>query len=214
MRNPPMEDDDSYNPDDQNCTLFNQLDGNISLSSSILSLPDQDNLVQNIPVHIGHRPVKQQSNTRLPHVRKTIRRDNKVLQAASMPKMSCYNMRSLIPKIENFGQDMEDRDCSISLLTEVWEKAENKKHQYKIEELFEMRGLKYISTPRPGAKRGGGAAIVVKTENFSISKLNISIPGSLEIVWGLLRPVEITGKITKVILCCFTAHLNQLENQP
>ena len=112
-------------------------------------------------------------------------------------------MRSLMPKIENFGADMEERNCSISFLTEVWEKSENKKHQFKIEELFEMKGMKYISTPRPGARRGGGAAIVVNTGKYSISKLNISIPGNLEIVWGLLRPIEVTGKITKIIACCF-----------
>ena len=39
-----------------------------------------------------------------------------------------------------------------------------------------MKGMKYISTPRPGVRRGGGAAIVVNTEQFSISKLNVLIP--------------------------------------
>ena len=106
-------------------------------------------------------------------------------------------------KIQNFGIDMQDRNCSISFLTEVWEKAENKKHQLKLEELFELKGMKYISTPRPGVRRGGGAAIVVNTEQFSISKLNVQIPSCLEIVWGLAKPVEVTGKITKIITCCF-----------
>ena len=140
---------------------------------------------------------------RLPHTRRIIRRDNKVLQAASIPKFSNYNMRSFWSKSQNFGTDMLDRNCSLSFLTEVWEKSENKKHQYKIEELLELKGLKYISTPRPGARRGGGAAVVVNTEKFSISKLNVHIPSCLEVVWGLIRPVEITGKITKIIVCCF-----------
>ena len=108
-----------------------------------------------------------------------------------------------MPKIGNFGQDMHDRMCSLSFLTEVWQKSENKKHQFKIEELLELKGLKYISTPRPGTRRGGGAALVVDTENFSISKLNISIPNNLEIVWGLVKPYEITGKISKIIVCSF-----------
>ena len=84
-----------------------------------------------------------------------------------------------MPKVRNFGTDMQDRNCSISFLTEVWEKSENKKHQLKIEELFELKGMKYISTPRPGARRGGGAAIVVNTEKFMISKLNILTPNCL-----------------------------------
>ena len=50
---------------------------------------------------------------------------------------------------------MNERESDLNFLTEVWEKRENKKHQQKLEELFEMSGIKYISTPRPGAKRGG-----------------------------------------------------------
>ena len=63
--------------------------------------------------------------------------------------------------------------------------------------------LKYISTPRPGARRGGGAAIVVNTEQYLISKLNVPTPNCLEIVWGLAKPNEVTGTITKIITCCF-----------
>ena len=112
-------------------------------------------------------------------------------------------MRSFLPKIINFGADMEDRNIDISFLTEIWEKSENKRHQYKIEELCEMKGMKYISTPRPGTRRGGGAAIVVNTQRFSISKLNVSQPTCLEIVWGLMRPVLVTGRVTKIIVCSF-----------
>ena len=112
-------------------------------------------------------------------------------------------MRSLIAKIENFGDVMEDRNCDLSFLSEVWGKLENEKHQFKIEELFELKGMKYISTPRPGTRRGGVAAIVVNTERFSLSKLNVPNPNSLEVVWGLMKPKNITGKITKIITCCF-----------
>ena len=195
------------NKDDDFCFLMDQLDGNVSLTSynSSSHVLDTDNPTQHIPVHTGHRPNYHChiSNKRLPPVRKTVRRNNKVLQAVTLPKISNYNMRSLMPKIRNFGTDMQERACSISFLTEVWEKSENKKHQLKLEELFELKGMKYISTPRPGARRGGGAAIVVDTEKFSISKLNVQTPKCLEIVWGLARPVQITGKITKIITCCF-----------
>ena len=75
-------------------------------------------------------------------------------------------MRSLIPKIGNFSLDMKERAVDISFLTEVWQQAENKKHQFKLEELLEMEGVQYISTPRPGSKRGGGAAIAVGLDSF------------------------------------------------
>ena len=75
-------------------------------------------------------------------------------------------MRSFLPKIHNYCQDVNDGQSDISFLTEVWEKKENKKHQFKLEEMLELEGIKYISTPRPGAQRGGGAAITVRTEKF------------------------------------------------
>ena len=83
------------------------------------------------------------------------------MQALTLPKVINYNMRSLFPKLDNFAQDTHERESDVIFLTEVWEKLENKKHQFKLEELLEMRGIKYISTPRPGARRGGGAAIAI-----------------------------------------------------
>ena len=183
------------------CSNIDQLDGNISLSST-LDLSLAEFVADPIPVHSGYRPPKPVSD-RPPPVRRVIRRDNKALQALTLPKVSCYNMRSLIPKVESLGNDMQDRNCSLSFRTEIWTKSETKSHQYKLEELFELKGLKYISTPRSGARRGGGAAIVVNTDKFTISKLNVERPLCLEVVWGLLRPLETTGKITKIIVCCF-----------
>ena len=112
-------------------------------------------------------------------------------------------MRSLFSKIENFSLDMKERAGDISFLTEVWEKKEQKKHQKKLETMLEFGGIKYISTPRPGPQRGGGAAIAVRTKKFNITKLNIHIPKPIEVVWGLLRPKMVSGKISVIIACCF-----------
>ena len=75
---------------------------------------------------------------------KTIRRDNKSVQALTLPRLTNYNMRSLFPKIGNFSIDMHERETDLSFLTEVWQKKENKKHQFKLEELLELSGIKYI----------------------------------------------------------------------
>ena len=182
---------------------MDHFDGNISISSFDTTVLSPEDSSSSIPVHIGYRPIfRPYSETRRP-VLKVIRRDNKVVQAASLPRISSYNVRSLMPKVNSFAEDMLDRSCQLSFLTEIWTKSENRRHQFKIEELYEMKGLKYISTPRPGVRRGGGVAIVVNTEHYSISKLNVHIPNSLEIVWGLLKPHEVTGKIKKIIVCCF-----------
>ena len=134
---------------------------------------------------------------------KVIRRENTCVQALSLPNILSYNMRSIWGKLDSFATDMQERAGEISFLCEVWEKSENKKHQQKIEEMLEMANIHYISTPRPGVKRGGGAAIAVNSSKFTVSKLNIPIPKPLEIVWALLRPNEHTGVVRKVILCSF-----------
>ena len=164
-----------------------------------------------IPVVVGYRPWRK-TDDRLPAVRNVIRRENKCLQALSLPVLLSYNMRSIWGKISSFATDMEERDGEISFLCEVWEKSENKKHKKRIEEMLEMSGIEYISTPRPGAKRGGGAAIAIKSSRFSVVKLNITIPKPLEIVWAMLRPLEHTGVINKIILCSFYSPPNSKKN--
>ena len=107
-----------------------------------------------------------------------------------------------MPKVRSFGIDFEDRMCGLAFLCKTWEKQKKKSHNYKIEELFELRGISYISRPR-GNRRGGGVAIVTNSDNYLLSKLNITIPAGVEIVWGLLKPLTSTDKITKIIVCSF-----------
>ena len=123
-----------------------------------------------------------------------------------------YNMRSFFPKQNNFCLDFVERDADVAFLTEVWEKKENKKHKKKLEEMLELKGINYVSTPRPGKKRGGGAALAFSPKNFVISKLNISIPKSVEAVWAILKPRLSTAKISKIILCCFYLPPNAGKN--
>ena len=98
-----------------------QLDGNVSLNSSL-----SVNETEKIQVHTGYRP-KKEAFFRPPHSRKTLKRNNKTIQALTLPRISSYNMRSIFGKIGNFSADMNDRSTDISFLTEVWEKKENKK---------------------------------------------------------------------------------------
>ena len=165
-----------------------------------------------IPIQVGHRPAKV-IYERPQHCRKRIKRDNKTVEAISLPKLTNYNMTALFSKIDNFARDMEERESDLSFLTEVWEKSENKKHQFKLEELLELRGIKYISTPRPGAQRGGGAAIAVRLDKFHISKLNIPLPRSVEVVWGLLKPKVVVGNISTIIVCCFYSPPRSKKNR-
>ena len=63
--------------------------------------------------------------------------------------------------------------------------------------------MRHINTPRRGGKRGGGAAIVWKTEDVNIKKLNICIPPSVEAVWGICKPKSPKVIFREILLCSF-----------
>ena len=86
-------------------------------------------------------------------------------------------MRSVFPKISNLKDDILERNIDCAFLVEIWEKKENKLHQYEIEKMLEMNGLKYISTARPTG--WGRAAILVNQNKFVLEKLNITVPHNL-----------------------------------
>ena len=93
-----------------------------------------------IPVITGFRSDRQ-TPVRLPPVRKVLRRENKCIQALSMPKILSYNMRSIWGKLNSLADDVKERAGEVIFLCEVWEKSENKKHREKLEELLEMKTI-------------------------------------------------------------------------
>ena len=117
-------------------------------------------------------------------VRKTIIRNNKLSEGQSLPKISVSNMRSLFPKVNGYKNDLIHREIGLSLLSEVWEKKGKKKHNSEIEKMLQMEGLKYISTPRPSSKRGGGCAIVTNLSEYTMEKIEVVIPKSVEVIYG------------------------------
>ena len=60
-----------------------------------------------------------------------------MLEAVTLPKFYSYNMKRLILKIESPAKDFDDRMCDLSFSSEIWGRDENRRHIYKIEELFD-----------------------------------------------------------------------------
>ena len=172
-----------------------QLDGNITNTS------DNDSLVCNPP------PSIQQF-----HGKKKV---DKISAAMSIPIVATYNLRSLFPKVGNLKTDMLERKVDCAFLSEIWENANSKEHQYEIEKMLEISGLKYISSSRPPNSKGvcyGGAAIVVNLKRFSCEKLKVHTPTNLEVVWGLLKPKNPSAKFKKIIICSFYSPPNKKKN--
>ena len=119
-------------------------------------------------VQTGFRPTKVIFERPPPPTTRNIiqRNNNKRSQAPSLPKIINYNTRSFFPKYLNFSQDVIERESDLIFLTEVWQRKENPKHHAKIERMLEMKGIKYISNPHTGTKRGGGAAIAICHEQL------------------------------------------------
>ena len=112
-------------------------------------------------------------------------------------------MRSLMPKIKNFKTDILEREIGLCLLSEIWEKKGKKKHKFEIEKMLEIDGLKYISTPRPSSKRGGGCAIIAYQPLYSLEKIEVIIPKSVEVTYGLLRAKNASAKFKEIIAVAF-----------
>lgn len=110
--------------------------------------------------------------------------------------------------------DMLLREIEVQVASETWEKESNGKLKASLEEMFQLHGLQYISCPRPNKKRGGGAAIIVNTKRFTISKIDITVPSKLEVVWGMLRPkrVEKTTIFKELLICGFYSPPNYRKN--
>ena len=89
----------------------------------------------------------------------TVKRDNRLILGESFTIISVSNLRALGPKLNNFVTDLFEREISLSLLSEIWEKVNCRKQQYEIEKMMQMDGLKYISNPCT-QKRGGGQLLL------------------------------------------------------
>ena len=149
---------------------------------------------------VGNRPPvhHHQKPHRIP-CRKTLRRDNRGELALHLPNLAVYNHRSIWKKLNNFCLEFAELDLGFSFHSEIWEKKESKKHQYKIEEMFQMKGISYISTPRPN-RRGGGSAITCDDRNFYIKEIKIPNPNNLEVTFAAARPKSTQSPQFTIIL--------------
>ena len=76
-----------------------------------------------------------------------------------------------------------------------------------------MKQNKYISTARPGGRRGGGVAIAYSEERYQVSKLNIEVKKPLECLFALVKAKDTTIHNKNTQLCVSTAHPTQGPEQ-
>ena len=182
-----------------------QLDGNTSLDTTS---PDVTNAA-NLSV-----PAAASTTTVLTNMRV----NNRVNASGSFPVIAVINCRSLQPKLRSLIEKFQNKEYSITILCEIWEKTgkKNKYFQSKVEETLELDGLKYLSCgSRPSGKRGGGVAILVDSTKLNIEKLQIHVPNNLEVLWTIVRPKELNqgSKFKEYILCSFYSPPSSRKNR-
>ena len=123
--------------------LIEQLDGNVSFVDSD-DMSDHEEVSSahsfKIPVIYNFRLAPPKKETRN-GVRVTVHINKKLSLACSLPAFALFNMRSLWSKAKS--------------LVNVWEKKKNSGHQEMIEELCQMKNIRYISAAKRRTKRGG-----------------------------------------------------------
>ena len=134
------------------------------------------------------------------HAEKTIRRDNRGQLSLFLPNMAVYNHRSIWKKLNNFCLEFKKIQLGVAFHSEGWERKENKKHKYKIEEMLELQNIHYVSTARPD-RRGGRCAITCDNSKFHLKELLIDNPDNLEVTFATLRPRSETSPKFVIILC-------------
>ena len=69
----------------------------------------------------------------------TVTINNRLVIGESLPVISVSNMRSLGPKLESLKTDIIEREISVTLISESWEKVGCKKQSHEIEKMFQLR---------------------------------------------------------------------------
>ena len=170
-----------------------QLDGNNSIS-------DDKSSQFTIPVLISENrsnPICQEP--RLP-VRKTIRRNNLVLQSMVLPTVMNINPRSIYNKSDEFSLLLDQYSADVICMSESWSKDDQ-----PLDELLDLPSYQIITNVKQREFKGGKPAIFVNESKYIVKKLcpdTITVPIGVEAVWALITPKKQSCNKLKYIAVC------------
>ena len=141
----------------------------------------------------------------VPRTIKTIKRSEKLVQAASLPRILNMNPRSIYSKIKEFKTFVIEREIDLVCMSETWEREEE-----TLEKIIDIEDFTVISSRFQRSGQGGRPAIVVNNKKFRVDNLTqteVSIPFGVEACLCLLTPVgannhSVVKKIITVSFYC------------
>ena len=172
-----------------------QVDGNISIIESLHSQQAETELSsgqpQTIPVYISQfrNQIPSVQPKRKP-VRKTIRRNNLILQSMELPVIMNINPRSIYNKTEEFILLLEQYSADLICMSESWERD-----NLPLDELLSLDNYRVITNVKQRDFKGGKPAIIVNEEKYFVKPLcpdPITVPVGVECVWALLTPRQVS----------------------
>ena len=121
---------------------------------------------------------------------KTIRRNNKLIEAINLPKVITLNPRSLYNKKKQFCTLIDQTEADICFVSETWDRSHLPKG-VTLSECIQMENYEWVQNVIQRNRNGGKPAIFVSNKNFHITKIcpeKITVPVGVEVVWTLLTP--------------------------
>ena len=189
--------DNPRNYPDHNLSLsfICQLDGNAS------TLSDLEGESFDIPVHITqHRPADKLSQSARKPVRKTLKRNNLILQSVNLPVVMNLNPRSIYNKSAEFSLLLEQYSADVICMSESWERDD-----LPLDQLLQLDDYEIISNVKQRDFKGGKPAILVNTRKYVVKKIcpdPVTVPVGVEAVWCLVTHRGITSHKFKYIAVC------------
>ena len=143
-----------------------------------------------IPVHVSANRSQVCRSSVLPDrgkpVRVTVRRNNLVIQAISLPVVMVINPRSIYKKSEEFSLLLEQYSADVICMSESFER-ENK----PLQELLQLEKYEIINMVKRREFKGGNPAIVVNKEKYLDKKIcpePVTVPVGVEVIWAIISP--------------------------
>ena len=172
-----------------------QLDGNNSMREENVYFEHF-----NIPVFVskfrGEPCLKEK---RIP-VRRSIKRNNLILQSIALPTVMNINPRSIYNKCDELPLLLEQYEADIVCMSETWERE-----SYTLEEMLNLPNYQIITNVKQRDFKGGKPAILINEDKFIIKKLcpdPITVPIGVEAVWALVTPRKQSSNKFKHIAIC------------
>ena len=157
-----------------------------------------------IPVHVSANRSQVCRSSVLPDrgkpVRVTVRRNNLVIQAISLPVVMVINPRSIYKKSEEFSLLLEQYSADVICMSESFER-ENK----PLQELLQLEKYEIISMVKRREFKGGNPAILVNKEKYLVKKIcpePVTVPVGVEVIWAIISPRNNSSKKFRNIAIC------------